>query len=81
MVGVEGHNPSGHCLIASKIMDCLPLPVSADENSNAAKKQALDLEFQPTDPSNKLSELSLVCKHVSTLLNQMQVEDTKFGLL
>ncbi|KAM7484108.1 hypothetical protein LguiA_000117 [Lonicera macranthoides] len=60
VVGVEGHNPSGHCLIASKIMDCLPLPVSADENSNAAKKQALDLEFQPTDPSNKLSELSLI---------------------
>lgn len=81
VVGVEGHNPSGHCLIASKIIDCLPLPVSADENSNTAKKQAVDHKFQPTDPSNKLSELSLVCKLVCTSLNQIQVEDKKFGLL
>ncbi|XP_059657746.1 uncharacterized protein LOC132304194 [Cornus florida] len=59
VVGIEGHNPSGHCLIASKIIDCIPLSVSADENSHPAKKQAVDQEFQLTD-SHMLGELSLI---------------------
>ncbi|CAK9155820.1 unnamed protein product [Ilex paraguariensis] len=60
VVGVEGHNPSGHCLIASKITDCVALSVSSVENFHPAKKQAMDLEFQSTDQSLMLSELSLI---------------------
>ncbi|KAF7147345.1 hypothetical protein RHSIM_Rhsim03G0100700 [Rhododendron simsii] len=31
VVGVEGHNPSGHCLIASKVIDYVPMSVLSDE--------------------------------------------------
>ncbi|KAF6165351.1 hypothetical protein GIB67_018795, partial [Kingdonia uniflora] len=30
VVGIEGHNPSGHCLIVSKVVDSIPLSVSSD---------------------------------------------------
>ncbi|KAK9276974.1 hypothetical protein L1049_006513 [Liquidambar formosana] len=60
VVGIEGHNPSGHCLIASKILDSIPLSVSADRNLHPAKKQALDQEFQSINPSLNLPELSLI---------------------
>uniref|UniRef100_A0A5B7C235 DNA polymerase alpha subunit B n=1 Tax=Davidia involucrata TaxID=16924 RepID=A0A5B7C235_DAVIN len=59
VVGVEGHNPSGHCLIASKIIDYIPFSVSTDENFHPAKKQVVDQEFQSTDPP-MLPELSLI---------------------
>ncbi|KAL6983838.1 hypothetical protein U1Q18_017212 [Sarracenia purpurea var. burkii] len=62
VVGVEGHNPSGHCLIASKIVDYIPLSVSFDEHLHPTKKQAVNLDFQSTDPSHVLAELSMVCK-------------------
>ena len=64
IVGVEGHNPSGHCLIASKLIDYIPMSVSSDEYQHPTKKQAVDKEFQLTDPSHMLAELSMVCKLV-----------------
>ncbi|XP_052184323.1 uncharacterized protein LOC127796292 isoform X2 [Diospyros lotus] len=60
VVGIEGHNPSGHCLIASKVVDYIPLPVSADADLHPTKKQALDQKFQSSDPSNMPAELSLI---------------------
>ncbi|XAR64436.1 DNA-directed DNA polymerase [Bertholletia excelsa] len=60
IVGVEGHNPSGHCLIASKIIDYIPFSVSNDENLHPAKKQALNQEFQLIDPSHVQPELSMI---------------------
>lgn len=60
VIGVEGHNPSGHCFIASKLVDSLPLPVSPDEDLPPAKKQATGQEVQPI-PSITPGELSLVC--------------------
>ncbi|KAL6987182.1 hypothetical protein U1Q18_012934 [Sarracenia purpurea var. burkii] len=65
VVGVEGHNPSGHYLIASKIVDYIPLSVSSDEHLHPTKKQAVNLDFQSTDPSHVLVELSMVCPHSS----------------
>lgn len=62
MVGIEGNNPSGHCLIASKIIDSIPLSVPADVSLHSAKRQALDKENQLTDPSSTDEELSVVCK-------------------
>ncbi|XP_042506466.1 DNA polymerase alpha subunit B [Macadamia integrifolia] len=59
VVGVEGHNPSGHCLVASKVVDAIPFLPPPDMGLPPAKKQALDQEFQPT-PSTMLGELSLV---------------------
>ncbi|KAL6953002.1 hypothetical protein U1Q18_040915 [Sarracenia purpurea var. burkii] len=59
VVGVEGHNPSGHYLIASKIVDYIPLSVSSDEHLHPTKKQAVNLDFQSTDPSHVLVELSM----------------------
>ena len=40
MVGIEGHNPSGHCFVASKLIDLIP--VSVDAQLPSAKKQAVD---------------------------------------
>lgn len=62
MVGIEGHNPSGHCLIASKIVDCVPLSVSLNDNLPPGKKQAMDKDLHSIVPSQESRELSLVCK-------------------
>lgn len=58
MIGVEGHNPSGHCLIATKVIDYLPS--SLDDDLPPAKKLAMDQDYQPTS-SNDSRVLSLVC--------------------
>ncbi|XP_057949506.1 uncharacterized protein LOC131144703 [Malania oleifera] len=60
VVGVEGHNPSGHCLVASKVLDSIPFSASANINFPPTKKQALDKEFQLTSLSTKPPELSLI---------------------
>ncbi|TKY47740.1 DNA polymerase alpha subunit B [Spatholobus suberectus] len=59
VVGIGGHNPSGHCFVASKLVDSIPISV-ADENLNPAKKQAIDKENQPTDLLCKQRELSMI---------------------
>ncbi|WVZ11663.1 hypothetical protein V8G54_016193 [Vigna mungo] len=45
MNGIGGHNLSGHCFIASKLVNSLPISV-LDENLNPLKKQAIDKESQ-----------------------------------
>ncbi|XP_031125202.1 DNA polymerase alpha subunit B [Ipomoea triloba] len=60
VIGVEGHNPSGHCLIASKIIDHIPSSVSSDEGLHPAKKQAMNQELQRTNTYGAVSELSLI---------------------
>ncbi|KAG2702656.1 hypothetical protein I3843_06G093400 [Carya illinoinensis] len=60
VVGIEGHNPSGHCLIASKLVDSIPLSVTADVNFRPTKKQALDQEIQFTDLSCIKAQLSVI---------------------
>ncbi|KAF8390460.1 hypothetical protein HHK36_024986 [Tetracentron sinense] len=59
VVAIEGNNPSGHCLIASKVVDSIPVVLSPDVGMPPAKKQAMDQEIQPS-PSSSLTELSLV---------------------
>ncbi|KAL3835659.1 hypothetical protein ACJIZ3_010395 [Penstemon smallii] len=59
VVGVEGHNPSGHCLIASKIIDYVPLSAISNEQ-HPAKRQAMDQNLQLPNPSQDMSELSLI---------------------
>ncbi|WOL05156.1 DNA polymerase alpha subunit B [Canna indica] len=58
MIGVEGHNPSGHCLIASKVVDYLPN--SLDPDFPLAKKLAMDQDHQPCSSTNKSQSLSLL---------------------
>lgn len=60
VVGIEGHNPSGHCLIASKLVDFIPLPETADVDLHPTKKQALDKEIQSNGLSGPQAELSVV---------------------
>ncbi|XP_022887623.1 DNA polymerase alpha subunit B [Olea europaea var. sylvestris] len=60
VVGIEGHNPSGHCLIASKIVDCVPLSVSLNDNLPPGKKQAMDKDLHSIVPSQESRELSLI---------------------
>lgn len=60
VVGIEGHNPSGHCLVASKLVDSMPTSVANDEDLNPAKRQAMDKENQPTDLLCKQRELSMI---------------------
>ncbi|KAK6139160.1 hypothetical protein DH2020_027101 [Rehmannia glutinosa] len=59
VVGVEGHNPSGHCLIASRIIDCVPSSVISTEHP-PSKRPALDHNLQFTNPSQHMSEVSLL---------------------
>ncbi|XP_076889322.1 uncharacterized protein LOC143540040 [Bidens hawaiensis] len=61
VVGVEGHNPSGHCLIATKIVDYVPFSVPDDDNNRLTKRQAVDQDNKPADPSDDItSDLSLI---------------------
>ena len=59
-MGIEGHNPSGRCFVASKLIDSIP--VSVDAQLPSAKKQAIDNESnQNSDagtPSRALSSVS-----------------------
>ncbi|XP_073012947.1 uncharacterized protein [Typha latifolia] len=48
-VGIEGHNPSGHCFIASKLVDSIPISVEADLPPN--KKPAVAQESQSCSSS------------------------------
>ncbi|WVZ88738.1 hypothetical protein U9M48_035222 [Paspalum notatum var. saurae] len=59
VVGIEGHNPSGHCFVASKLIDSIP--VSVDSQLPSAKKQAVDNESHQNSDDVTLSRaLSLV---------------------
>ncbi|KAJ9549338.1 hypothetical protein OSB04_021881 [Centaurea solstitialis] len=60
VVGVEGHNPSGHYLIATKIVDYVPLSVPVDDNSRQTKRQAVEQDNHPADSSDTPSDLSLI---------------------
>ncbi|KAK6242230.1 DNA polymerase alpha/delta/epsilon [Theobroma cacao] len=60
VVGIEGHNPSGHCLIASEIVDSVPLTIAADTNLPPAKRQALNEEIQATNLSSTPTEISVI---------------------
>ncbi|KAL5552508.1 hypothetical protein UlMin_039909 [Ulmus minor] len=60
IVGIEGHNPSGHCLVASKIVDYTPLSHTDDVNLHPTKKQALDEEIHLHDISSEQAELSMI---------------------
>ncbi|XP_075496202.1 uncharacterized protein LOC142533346 [Primulina tabacum] len=59
IVGVEGLNPSGHCLVASKIIDYAPLSVDFCED-HPSKKKAIDQNLQMTNFSLDVPELSLI---------------------
>ncbi|KAF7839819.1 DNA polymerase alpha subunit B [Senna tora] len=60
IVGIQGHNPSGHCLVASKLVDSVPSTVVDNENLNPAKKPAFDKDNQTTDLPCKQRELSMI---------------------
>ncbi|KAL3649861.1 hypothetical protein CASFOL_006264 [Castilleja foliolosa] len=58
VVAIQGHNPSGHCLVASKIIDHVPFSVSTSQYPS--KRQALDNDRQLTNSSQATTELSLI---------------------
>ncbi|KAG4202013.1 hypothetical protein ERO13_A05G311350v2 [Gossypium hirsutum] len=60
IVGIKGHNPSGHCLIASELVDSVPLSIAADADLPPTKKQALDEEIQATHLSSTPTETTMV---------------------
>ncbi|KAK3139635.1 hypothetical protein QOZ80_5AG0386660 [Eleusine coracana subsp. coracana] len=68
VVGIDGHNPSGHCFIASKLIDSIPNSVEAQLPS--AKKQAVGNERPPnsnTDtPSRVLSSIIAAGPYTTT---------------
>ncbi|KAF8725458.1 hypothetical protein HU200_019981 [Digitaria exilis] len=53
VVGIEGHNPSGHCFVVSKLIDSIP--VSVDAQLPSAKKQAIDNESHQNSDAGTLS--------------------------
>ncbi|CAH2065947.1 unnamed protein product [Thlaspi arvense] len=61
IVGIEGQNPSGHYLTASKLVDLVPLTVTTDVDLPPAKKQNLDPEVLTlADESREKSEVSFI---------------------
>ncbi|CAA6666431.1 unnamed protein product [Spirodela intermedia] len=54
----DRHNPSGHCLIVSKVIDFLPIFVPPITPS--AKKQVMDKEYLPGSIIEKTKLLSLI---------------------
>lgn len=49
VIGVEGHNPSGHCLVASRVIDSFPVSNSLypqDQDAPSAKRLAMDQASQ-----------------------------------
>lgn len=61
IVGIEGQNPSGHYLTASKLVDSVPLTLAADVDQPPAKKQNLDQEVVTSvGESREISEVSFV---------------------
>lgn len=64
IVGIEGQNPSGHYLTASKLLDSVPLIRAVDVDLPPAKRQNLDQEvLVPTEESCERSEVSFVSMH------------------
>ncbi|CAI0426108.1 unnamed protein product [Linum tenue] len=60
IVGVEGNNPSGYCLIASKLVDSVPLSANNVEDLHPAKRPALDQDIQLVDSSSPEKEISVL---------------------
>ncbi|KAG7586165.1 DNA polymerase alpha/epsilon subunit B [Arabidopsis thaliana x Arabidopsis arenosa] len=61
IVGIEGQNPSGHYLTASKLLDSVPLTRAVDMDLPPAKRQNLDQEvLVPTEESCERSEVSFI---------------------
>uniref|UniRef100_A0A7N0VL44 DNA polymerase alpha subunit B n=1 Tax=Kalanchoe fedtschenkoi TaxID=63787 RepID=A0A7N0VL44_KALFE len=59
VVGIEGNNPSGHCFVASKIIDYIPCLKPSAVDFPPAKKLDLDPEFASTYQEN-VAELSMI---------------------
>ncbi|XWS69192.1 hypothetical protein CRYUN_Cryun04dG0158500 [Craigia yunnanensis] len=60
VVGIKGHNPSRHCLIALELVDSIPLSIAADTNMPPAKKQSLDEEIQATNLLSTPTEITMI---------------------
>ncbi|KFK41171.1 hypothetical protein AALP_AA2G094900 [Arabis alpina] len=61
IVGIEGQNPSGHYLTASKLVDSVPLTQTADLDQPPAKKQTIKQEvLTPVGESREGSEVSFI---------------------
>ncbi|KAK9120006.1 hypothetical protein Scep_018099 [Stephania cephalantha] len=60
VVGIEGHNPSGHCLVASKVTDSIPFLATPDVDLPPSKRQATDQDLHPISSSRAPGKLSLL---------------------
>lgn len=61
IVGIEGQNPSGHYLTASKLVDSVPFTRAVDIDLPPAKRQNLDPEvLAPAEEPCERSEVSFV---------------------
>ncbi|KAH7286032.1 hypothetical protein KP509_33G056000 [Ceratopteris richardii] len=63
IIGVDGHNLSGHCLVASRIVDSIPMPLSEDlfkSHEREPKRQVLDGSTQPLPKKISVNPLSMV---------------------
>ncbi|EEF47552.1 DNA polymerase alpha subunit B [Ricinus communis] len=74
IVAIEGHNPSGHCLVASKLVDSIPLSAAPDGNLPPAKKQALDQEIESIGSSCTQEISVLIASGPFTTLDNLMFE-------
>ncbi|KAL8150091.1 hypothetical protein V2J09_019899 [Rumex salicifolius] len=60
VVGIVGNNPSGHCLVASEVVECVPFSNNIVKDPNPAKKMSLAEKSIPNEEPNMTSEVSLI---------------------
>ena len=70
VVGVEGHNPSGHCLIASRLMDAVPLSAATEFEEQleppSKRRDGSQEKLEATDPVSP-EQLTIVSVPVACL--------------
>ena len=76
IVGIEGQNPSGHYFTASKLLDTVPLTLTADVDLPPAKKQNLDQEVLTlAEESRETSEVSFVSMRLFEMIEMQNVDN------
>ncbi|XP_020571946.1 DNA polymerase alpha subunit B [Phalaenopsis equestris] len=69
VIGIEGHNPSGHCLMASKVIENLPL--APDVGLPPAKKQAMDHEQNVSSITSRVLSVVIAAGPFTTTDNML----------
>lgn len=63
ILGIEGQNPSGHCLLAARVFDCSPLPLASAlpvQEGPPSKRPALEPHAENDRAAQFFQEIRIV---------------------